>query len=215
MTNFTEFTSYSPNYVPAKIEFLEWLQERARERGYDPKLDRNNQILFERSFTVIRTRGSLRQSSPFKFKVNDEVNTELPNFENAYSVVLDLHSATEFDPDIDDFYPMPLVYYQTRTNEDKNGDYPISIYLGKPRLERCRNSVDVLFLQRVMREQGLTKAMYVIKCRIRHVTSIKSFEISLKKAKNRSLLGYRFPDSLDVLVEFRVFCILDSMCSSS
>ncbi|OVE82982.1 hypothetical protein B2G88_18535 [Natronolimnobius baerhuensis] len=145
MTNFTEFTSYSPNYVPAKIEFLEWLQERARERGYDPKLDRNNQILFERSFTVIRTRGSLRQSSPFKFKVNDEVNTELPNFENAYSVVLDLHSATEFDPDIDDFYPMPLVYYQTRTNEDKNGDYPISIYLGKPRLERCRNSVDVLF----------------------------------------------------------------------
>jgi len=144
MTDFTDFTS-SPNYTLAKLEFLEWLQEEAYERGYDPELDRQNLILFQRPFTVIRTRGSLQQHSPFKFKTNDEVNAKLPNFENAYSVVLDLHSDTQFDPDVDDFYPLPLVYYRTKTNEDKNGDYPISIHLDKPRMERCRNSVEVLF----------------------------------------------------------------------
>lgn len=140
-----DFTSSSSNYVPAKISFMEWLQKEARKRGYDPKLDRYNRVLYERPFIAVRTRASVQQRSPLKFKVNDEVNADISEFQNAYSVVLDLHSPFEFDPSLDDFYPLTLMYYRVSTNQDKNGDYPIGIYLEDNRVNRYKNSVDYLF----------------------------------------------------------------------
>lgn len=140
-----DFTSSSSNYVPAKISFMEWLQEEARKRGYDPELDRYNRVLYERPFVAVRTRASVHQHSPFKFKVNDEVNADVSEFQNAYSVVLDLHSPFDFDPSLDDFYPLTLTYYRVTTNRDRNGDYPIGIHLEDKRVNRYKNSVDYLF----------------------------------------------------------------------
>lgn len=140
-----DFTSSSSNYVPAKISFLKWLQEEAQERGYDPELDRYNRVLYERPLFAVRTRASVQQRSPFKFKVNDEVNADVSAFQNAYSVVLDLHSPYDFDSSLDDFYPLTLTYYRVSTNQDKNGDYPIGIYLDDKRVNRYKNSVDYLF----------------------------------------------------------------------
>lgn len=140
-----DFTSSSSNYVPAKIAFLEWLQEEAQDRGYDPELDRYNRVLYERPFIAVRTRASVQQHSPFKFKVNDEVNADVSSFHNAYSVVLNLHSPFDFDPSLDDFYPLTLTYYRVSTNQDKNGDYPIGIYLDDNHVRRNKNSVDYMF----------------------------------------------------------------------
>lgn len=140
-----DFTSSSSNYVPAKIAFLEWLQEEARKRGYNPDLDRYNRVLYERPFIAVRTRASVQQRSPFKFKVNDEVNADVSSFQNAYSVVLNLHSPFDFDPSLDDFYPLTLTYYRVSTNQDKNGDYPIGIYLDDKRVRSYKNSVDYMF----------------------------------------------------------------------
>jgi len=145
MPGYNNFTSSSSNYVPAKITFLQWLQEEARKRGYNPTLNQQNRVLYERPFIIIRTRASVQQQSPFKFKVNDEINADVSEFQNAYSVVLDLHSPFDFDPSIDDFYPLTLTYYRMSTNRDRNSDYPIGISLEESRVNRCKNSIDHLF----------------------------------------------------------------------
>lgn len=140
-----DFTSSSSNYTPAKISFLEWLQEEARKRGDDPDLNRYNRVLYEQPFLIVRTRASVQQQSSVKFKVNDEVYADVSVFQNAYSVVLDLHSPFDFDSSIDDFYPLPLTYYRVSTNQDQNGDYPIGIYLDDERVNRFKNSANYLF----------------------------------------------------------------------
>lgn len=142
MSGLDDFTSSSSNHVGAKISFLEWLQREARKRGYDPEFDRDGRFLYEQPFIILRTRASVQQSSPFKFKVNDEVNADVTAFRNAYSVVLDIHSPSDFDPSLNDFYPLTLRHYRESTNQDKNGDYPISISLDD---KRWKNSVNYLF----------------------------------------------------------------------
>jgi hypothetical protein len=143
--NLGDFTGRHSDCKLAKISYLEWLQEEARKRGYDPEIDYDNRLLYEEPYIILRTRASVHQHSLLKFKVNDEVNADVSAFENTYSIVLDLQSRTDFDPSIDDFYPLTLTYYRAVTDPDRNGDYPIGVELTNPRVKRDKNSVDYLF----------------------------------------------------------------------
>lgn len=133
------------NYNRAKRQFLEWVKDEAEDRGFNPTIDFSANVLFENDDIIIRTRATHYQYPPYKFKVNDEVRAEIPEFDQSYSVLLVLQSRREFDPSVDDFYPLSLNYYQKVANRDRNSDYPISIDPHDAAVSGHKNSFDRMF----------------------------------------------------------------------
>ena len=136
----------------AVFEFLDWMVDIGTERGYT--VSRQSDLLVDEPRFVARTRYTVNQGlntpawaqpSDVRFKVNDEVETRLEEVEQLYSIVLDLHDKQTWDSNRDDFYPVTASYLRRRSNEDKNGDYPVGIDLTDPALRRRRNDLDRLF----------------------------------------------------------------------
>lgn len=128
-----------------KREFLTWLQERGKERGYDTEVDYGEKLIAEPPRLLARTRASVDQSGYLNFKVKDEVKYDNSDFRKVYSIVLDAHSSTEWDPTRDSFYPLTLNYLKEKSTQDVNGDFPVTINLSDDKVKPWKNSIQRLF----------------------------------------------------------------------
>lgn len=131
-------------YRRAKIKALERLREEGRKRGYEPEIDYNELVLYERPRLLARTRASAAQRGSLNFKVNDEVRYDGDNFRNVYSIILDLHAPDTWNS-LDSFYPLTLRLIRDLATEDINGDHPVTINLSDPRVKCWENSIERLF----------------------------------------------------------------------
>ena len=133
-------------YPLAKDSFLEWLQEQGRKRGYSPEVYYGSKVMLERPRLLARTRASVMQHGAFNFKMNDEVKYDSDNFENVFSIILDLHDAQVWDPKKDSFYPLTLRQIKRRAGEpDVNGDHPVTINLSDRGVKLHKNNLQRLF----------------------------------------------------------------------
>ncbi len=129
----------------AKVEFLEWLQKRGKERGYSPTIDRSARVLYERPRLLARTRSSVRQGHSVNFKINDEVEYDSKEFDQVFSIILKLSDTREWNPSRDSFYPISIGVLSNWTNGDRNGDYPVTVDLSTDLLKQRKNSLQMLF----------------------------------------------------------------------
>jgi hypothetical protein len=130
----------------AKNQFLEWLQEQGKERGYNPEIHYGSKVILETPRLLARTRASVWQHGAFNFKMNDEVEYDSDNFERVFSIILDLHEPHVWDPKIDSFYPLTLKQIKNRASgPDVNGDYPVTINLADRGVELQKDNLQRLF----------------------------------------------------------------------
>jgi len=133
------------DYPRAKIEFLEWLQRQGEYRGYSPEVNDDEKVIVEQSRLLARTRASVAQQGSLKFKVNDEVEYNNDEFENVFSIILDLHDGRNWDAEQDTFYPLSLRSISDLSDKDINKDYPVTINLSHRGVERQKNRLQTLF----------------------------------------------------------------------
>lgn len=63
-----------------------------------------------------------------------------------YSIILDLQDGRNWDAEQDTFYPLSLrLINNLVNNKDVNGDYPVTIDLSHPGVERQKNRLQTLF----------------------------------------------------------------------
>jgi hypothetical protein len=133
------------DYKRAKIQFLEWLQGQGEHRGYSPEVNYDAKVILERPRLLARTRASVAQRRYLNFKVNDEIEYKNDEFEKVYSIILDLHDGSNWDAELDTFYPLPLRLINNLANKDINEDHPVTIDLSHPGVERQKNRLQTLF----------------------------------------------------------------------
>lgn len=133
------------DYWRAKKQFLEWLQEQGEHRGYSSEIDYGAKVILERPRLLARTRASVDQRRYLNFKVNDEVEYENDEFEEVYSIILDLHDGRTWDAERNSFYPLSLRLIDDLANKDINEDHPVTINLSHPGVERQKNRLQTLF----------------------------------------------------------------------
>lgn len=88
---------------------------------------------------------SVARRGYLNFKVNDEVEYENDEFENVYSIILDLHDGRNWDAEQDAFYLLSLRLINDLANKDTNDDHSVTTDLPHPDVERQKNRLQPLF----------------------------------------------------------------------
>lgn len=130
------------DYPVEKKEALQDLAQRGRTRGYDPQVIAHEQVVRDQNRMIARVRATKWQGSKPRFAVDDEVQADLAGVSSAYTVVLRLRSEGEWDPDLDDFYPIPV---STIRREARRAGAKQQVQIDLDEFAHCRNDISRLF----------------------------------------------------------------------
>jgi hypothetical protein len=135
-------------YPEAKREFRQYIKEEGEERGHNIEIQRLNRSSEDALYvcvedeTLFRIRASVNQEDVLRFKLSDEIKLDPKDVnEDVFTVFLDLHDGTTWNPDIDDFYPNAWGYLN-RDNPTCNET--ITINLSDIYVDRLKNDLGVL-----------------------------------------------------------------------
>lgn len=136
------------DYSEAKREFRQHIKEEGEERGHNIEIQRLNRSSEDALYvcvedeTLFRIRASVNQEDVLRFKLSDEIKLDPKDVnEDVFTVFLDLHDGTTWNPDIDDFYPNAWGYLN-RDNPTCNET--ITINLSDTYVNRLKNDLGVL-----------------------------------------------------------------------
>jgi hypothetical protein len=133
-------------YPRAKQQFLEWIERKADEKGVEMTVSPYSNYFYREPDVIGRVRGTTR--TPYKTtNTEDEIdgskNLDV-EFEEVICVVLRLRN-DEFNPDRDDFYPLPLHTVKRYSDwQPSQSRYQLDISFSEDDVEIHKNNLEYI-----------------------------------------------------------------------
>lgn len=138
------------NYPGAKQDWMDLLKIQSDDRDVDLKIDEFD--FLTRENIIGKVRATCDQDPPINLYVTKEIefinNTDLSEYSEFYTVVLDIHTPWKFDPKSDDFYPIHKITLENPTfvsEKKSDGEQLLKFSPDDPPFRKWRSNWDLLF----------------------------------------------------------------------
>jgi hypothetical protein len=135
-------------YPRAKRQFLKWIERKADEEGVEMTVSQSFNYFYREPDVAGRVRGTTRASNNYNTtNTGDEIDGSKnldTEFEEVICVVLRLRK-DEFNPDKDDFYPLPLNVIKRYSEwQSSQSRYLLNISFSEDDVEIHKNNLDYI-----------------------------------------------------------------------